>query len=62
MNCTLRVVSNFLGAVQKNRDSPNHINILLMKKFTFRIYCAITIHSLQNEGSFYMIQKIEKGD
>ncbi len=38
MNCTLRVVSNFLGAVQKNRDSPNHINILFMKKFTFQIY------------------------
>ncbi len=32
-----------------------------MKKKVVLI-CAITIHSLQNEVSFYMIQKIEKGD
>ncbi len=31
-------------------------------KLQCKLNCAITIHSLQNEGSFYMIQKIEKGD
>ncbi|KUY30398.1 hypothetical protein [Elizabethkingia ursingii] len=31
-------------------------------KGKIEINCAITIHSLQNEVSFYMIQKIEKGD
>lgn len=33
-----------------------------LSAFLNAMNCAITIHSLQNKGSFYMIQKIEKGD
>ncbi|MCT3788643.1 hypothetical protein HZQ67_14845 [Elizabethkingia anophelis] len=40
------------------------VNILFIYTGSFKeiLNCAITIHSLQNEVSFYIIQKIEKGD
>ncbi len=39
-----------------------YIPIVIVSMLLGVLACAITIHSLQNEVSFYMIQKIEKGD